>query len=136
MKIAYLTIALIVLALLLVGCGSRAALEDTQWVLVALNGDPPLTNTSPSAEFSADQISGSAGCNHYFGEYTVRDANITIGDLARTEMYCVDPEGLMVQEDNFLAALESAASYRLVSERFELLDANGSVVLVLESAPH
>ena len=123
-----------ILALLLAGCGSGSALEDTHWVLVALNGEPPLADTSPSAGFSADQISGSAGCNHYFGEYTAGDSDIAMGDLARTEMYCVEPEGMMAQEDAFLAALASATSYRLVGEQLELLDANGGLVLAFESS--
>jgi len=128
-----------VLAVLLVGCSPSPAdgpsLDGTQWVLVALDGEPPLTGKAPSAEFSADQISGSAGCNHYFGTYAVSGSEITITDVARTEMYCMDPEGVMDQEETFVAALTSAASYRLSGARLELLDATGSVVLTFEPSP-
>ena len=134
-----LTIALMTLALLLVGCSpspaDSPALEGTRWALVTLEGEPPLTGTAPSAEFSADQISGSASCNHYFGTYAVSGNDITITGVARTEMYCTDPEGVMDQEEAFVAALTSAASYRLSGTRLELLDATGSVILAFEPPP-
>ena len=73
-----LMIAVMALAVLLVGCGSRPAegpsLDGTEWVLVTLGGEAPLPDTAPSAEFSADQISGSAGCNTYFATYEVGGA--------------------------------------------------------------
>jgi heat shock protein HslJ len=94
-----LTIALMALAVSLVGCS-----PSPQWVLVALEGKLPLTGTAPSAEFSANQISGSAGCNHYFGAYAVGGGNITISDVGSTEMYCMEPEGAMDQEQAFLTA--------------------------------
>jgi heat shock protein HslJ len=47
-------------------------------------------------------------------------------------MYCMDPEGVMDQEEAFLAALTSAASYRLSGAWLELLDATGSVILAFE----
>jgi heat shock protein HslJ len=104
-------------------------------MLVTLKGEPPLAGTAPSAEFSADQISGSTGCNHYFGPYAVSGSDITIGDVASTEMYCMDPEGVMDQEQAFLVALASVASYRLAGARLELLDAAGSVALACKPQP-
>jgi heat shock protein HslJ len=89
-----LTITLMIWAVLLVGWRPSPAdgpsLEGRQWVLVTLEGKLPPTGTAPSAEFSADQISGSAGCNHYFGTYVVSGGSITISDVGSTEMYCMD----------------------------------------------
>jgi heat shock protein HslJ len=128
-----LTIAVIALAVLLVGCGPRpadsAALQDTRWVLVSLGGEPPLAGTAPSAEFTEDQISGSAGCNTYFGTYAVSGSEITIADVANTEMWCMEPEGVMDQEAAFLKALDTVATYRVDADRLELLDEAGSPVL-------
>jgi heat shock protein HslJ len=127
------------LALLLVGCGpgpaDGASLRDTRWVLVALGGEPPLAGTAPSAEFSAEEVRGSAGCNTYFGSYTVNGSEIRISDLAHTEMWCSDPEGVMDQDQAFLAALASVASYRLAGERLELVDGTGGVTLTFEPQP-
>lgn len=131
-------IAVLALTVVLGGCrpspADRAPLQGTQWVLVTLEGKPPLTGATPSAKFSADQISGSTGCNHYFGEYAVSSGDITIRDLARTERYCMDPEGVMDQEEAVLNALISATSYRVAGARLKLLDVNDDVVLVFEPA--
>ncbi|MGD8491109.1 MAG: META domain-containing protein [Anaerolineae bacterium] len=127
------------LAVLLVGCGSSpadsSALQETRWALVTLGGDALLPGTAPSAEFSADQISGSAGCNTYFGTYDASGSEMTIGDVAHTEMWCVEPEGVMDQEQAFLAALASVTGYRLAGGRLELLDESGSVILIFEPQP-
>ena len=134
-RLGLLAIGLLTLAVLLLGCGGAAdgpALPDTQWVLVALAGEPPLPGTAPSVEFSPDEISGSAGCNTYFGAYTAGDSEITIGDVASTEMWCMEPEGVMDQEQAFLVALRSAAGYRLSGAQLELLDAADSVILTFE----
>jgi len=125
-------LALLILLPFVIGWLGGPSLEGTQWTLVTLEGKPPLAGTALSAEFSADQISGSAGCNHYFGAYTVSGSDVTIGDVGSTEMYCMDPEGVMDQEQAFLAVLASANSYRLAGTRLELLDATGGVILTFE----
>ncbi len=134
-----LIIAVITLAVLLVGCGSGPAdnpsLKGTQWQLVMLGGETLLPDTAPSAEFTADQISGSAGCNTYFGTYAVSDSEFSFGDVANTEMWCMEPAGVMDQEQAFLAALASVASYRLTEGRLELLDGTGGVILAFEPQP-
>ena len=129
-----LMLAVMALAVLLVGCGSSPAnnssLQGTRWVLVTLAGEPPLTGTAPSAEFSVDQISGSAGCNTYFGTYAASSSEFRISDLASTEMWCMEPEGVMDQEMAFLNALDTVASYRMDAHRLELRDAAGTQILV------
>jgi heat shock protein HslJ len=54
---------------------------------------------------------------------------MSISDVAHTEMWCADPEGVMDQEQAFLAALAPVASYRLAGQRLELLDGTGAVLL-------
>lgn len=133
-----LAIGLMILAVLLAGCGAAAdgpSLQDTQWVLVTLAGEPPLPGTAPSAEFSSDEVSGSAGCNTYFGAYAVDGSEITIGDVASTEMWCDAPPGVMDQEQAVLTALKSAAGYRLSGAQLDLLDATERVILKFEPRP-
>jgi heat shock protein HslJ len=136
MKRRTLRIAVMALAVLIVACGSSPAdsssLKDTRWVLVTLGGEALLPDTAPSAEFSADQISGSAGCNTYFGTYEASGDELSIGDVAVTEMWCMEPEGVMDQEQSFLAALASVTSFRLAGEQLELLDGTGETILSLE----
>ena len=133
-----LAIGLLILAVLLVGCGGPAngpALKDTQWMLATLGGEAPPAGTAPSVVFSADEVSGSAGCNTYFGAYAVDGSEITIGDVASTEMWCMEPAGVMDQEQAFLAALRSAAGYRLSGAQLEILDATDRVILTFEPRP-
>lgn len=127
---------LILMAMALEACGpgdagqtGGASLEGTQWVLLALNGQPPLAGTTPTAEFSESEISGSTGCNHYFGSYEATGSDLTISEVGMTEMYCMEPAGVMEQEQAFLSVLASVTSYRLAADRLEMLDSVGNVVL-------
>jgi len=119
-------LGLIVLTVLLVSAGitgcasdSAAELEDKRWVLESY-GDPDnpqdvIEDTTVSAEFSEGQVNGKAGCNNYFGSYEISGTEITFGPVGSTEMYCMDPEGVMDQETAYLSALTAA-------EKFEIRD--------------
>ncbi|MGD8599391.1 MAG: META domain-containing protein, partial [Anaerolineae bacterium] len=76
-----------------------------------------------------------AGCNTYFGPYEAGGSEMTINDVAHTEMWCAEPEGVMDQEQAFLAALASVTGYRLAGERLELLDDSGGAILIFEPQP-
>lgn len=78
-------------------------------------------------------FTGSAGCNHYGGSYRVDGETFSTDSIFRTEMYCLEPEGVMEQEDAYLAALEAAAAYKVDAEgRLILFDASGMPVLFYE----
>jgi heat shock protein HslJ len=131
-----LLVVVMAIALLLVGCGPSsddgASLQGTRWALVTLGGGALLPGTAPSVEFSEDQMSGSTGCNTYFSEYEVSGDELSIGAVAVTEMWCMEPEGVMDQEQAFLDALASVTGYRLAGERLELLDGTGEAILTFE----
>jgi heat shock protein HslJ len=141
MKVKCLAI-LIGMALMLAACSrasangegpDSASLTGTQWALVAMQGQPPLPGTAPSAEFTEREIIGSTGCNRYFGSYEITNGGMTISQVGATEQYCVDPDGAMEQEKAFLAALTSVTGYRMMANRLELLDAAGDVVLTFRT---
>jgi heat shock protein HslJ len=120
---------------------AAASLEGTPWQLDSyLNSQGELVSVLPdtevTAEFQAGQVTGSAGCNSYFGSYESDGNRLTLGAIGMTEMYCA-PEALMDQEAAYLAALESAASYQVVGGKLQIADADGETVLtfsVLEPA--
>jgi heat shock protein HslJ len=101
------------LALLLAGCGSAGSgageatgSPDGDWVLVEGTGPdgaiPIVEGSPPSLSIDGDEWGGSI-CNHY-GSTVRRDGDqVTIGDVARTEMACLE-EGLMASEDAYLAS--------------------------------
>jgi heat shock protein HslJ len=103
--------------------------------LERLRGQPPIAGSTITLEFESGRLGGSAGCNGYGGPYQVEGDQLTVGELARTLMYCQDPAGLMDQEDGFLEALATVARYRTTAGRLELLDGAGQVVLALVPPP-
>lgn len=115
-------ILLIVLAAALIlaftGCSGSTAnkLEDVKWVLESYGDrDNPknvIDETEVTATFNSedDRVTGSAGCNQYFGGYEIKDG-LSVGMLANTEMWCGEPEGRMDQETEYLKILQTAESY-------------------------
>lgn len=113
--------------------GDAASLAGRTWRLVSLDGRAVVAGTRVTAEFGADsRVTGSAGCNRYFGLATVKGEQLRVGALGSTRMYC-SPDELMAQESAYLAALEKATEYRVVSGRLQLGPAPGAVSLVYEA---
>lgn len=89
------------------------ALAGTSWRLETLAGAPPVQGTSPTLQFSADsRVSGTTGCNRYFGAYQ-NDLG-RFGDLGSTRMACDAPR--MEQERTFLSILSGAQSVAVGSD--------------------
>lgn len=126
-------LALVAITGALAACGSSGgggSLEGTVWVLESYDGQSVIPGTEITAEFAGGEVSGSAGCNRYFGSYESDKDKLTFSVLGQTEMYCMDPEGAMDQESAFLRLLGGTASYQASGERLELFDAGGASVLV------
>lgn len=111
------------------------SLTGNLWQVISYNnGKEAVVSVILGTELTAlfdeqGQLSGSAGCNNYTAAYEVEGGNITIGPAATTRMMCSDPEGIMDQETEYLAALEMAASYEFEDDRLILLDAEGRRVV-------
>ena len=76
-----LALALLFVALLLVGCGNRASgLLGTTWRLIEIDGQAPLAGAEVTLQFEPDAVSGSTGCNHY-GEYKAGSNELAFGML-------------------------------------------------------
>lgn len=108
--------------------------EGTTWNHRFYQGNQPMwqplvPGTSISAVFEGDTISGSAGCNQYTGTFTRNENEISIGELATTRMMCAEPEGIMDQEDRYLAALETVVAIRESARTIELFDAEQPIML-------
>jgi heat shock protein HslJ/LysM repeat protein len=116
-----------------------SSLGGTSWVVLSYNNGKQavvsvIVGTELTALFGEDgALSGSAGCNNYTGSYQVDDQNISIGPLATTRMMCSEPEGIMEQESQYLAALESAATYRMEGDGLELRTADGALAAAFEA---
>jgi len=80
--------------------------NNNRHAVVGVMGDRGIT-----LEFTAEQVSGSAGCNRFSASYTTDGNSISFSPAAATRMACEEP--LMTQEQEFLAALASAVKWRI-----------------------
>ncbi len=118
--IILMAVLTVVMILSFTGCNGSSSdtLEDVKWMLESYgNRDNPqdvLEGTQITATFNSedDRVTGSAGCNTYFGGYEIKDG-LSIGMLANTEMWCGEPEGRMDQETEYLKILQTAKSYTI-----------------------
>jgi len=91
-------------------------LDGSAWILTAINSDTSIIGNPPTLEFESDQVVGNASCNIYGGSYEVKGDMIRFGQLARTEMYCMKPEGVMDQEQTYLEILGAAKRIELADD--------------------
>ena len=117
-KRAMLISLLVAVVVLLSACagilpGSGDPLEGTSWRLNTLGGASLLPGTEITLTFEEGQVRGSSGCNTYGGSYRVDDDKISMTDLYNTEMACMDPQGVMDQETEYLELLRDAQAFEV-----------------------
>jgi heat shock protein HslJ len=104
-------------ALLIAGCAHVGAASDrpdarslagTQWTIAGINGVTPTAGRKTEMRFTADRVSGNAGCNGFGGGYTFADGVMTTTRLVSTKMACPGPG--MAQEDAVFKILARPAT--------------------------
>ncbi len=110
--------------------GRSGGLEDITWIL-EFYGEPEslqtvLEGTEITALFDSaeGQVTGSAGANNYSGAYQISKNKLSIQEIAHTEMYRLDPEGIMEQEEQYLRALTAAESYEISVGKLQITSGN------------
>jgi putative lipoprotein len=94
------------------------------WVLTALPDQPAALGTgaaAPTLEIDgpSKRISGSTGCNQYFGTAVVESGSaLSLDPSGMTRMAC--PDAVTAVEDAFLAALRATTSYGIRGVTLEL----------------
>jgi len=108
-------IAMVALVFTLTGCVGKNQddLRGTSWLLKEMNGVPLMSGTTLTIEFTDDQISGSAGCNHFGADYEMYGSKLNFNSLYNTEMYCMEPKGIMDQEQVYLESLRTVDEFSL-----------------------
>jgi len=128
-------------ALLVFEPQAEVSLEGTVWEVISYNNGTGgvvsvVIGTKISAEFGeSGQLSGSAGCNNYTASYEVDGENIKIGPAAATRKFCAEPERIMEQEGQYLAALEMAARFEIENDRMDMYTEVGSRVGTFKMIP-
>ena len=118
-------------------------LENVRWLLASIDGqalpegvsaDALFTPAdSPAAQSEDNSVNGSAGCNTFFGTYTLVGNTLTAGPFGLTQMMCEEP-ALQV-EQAFLAGLESVQSYQITLNQLIINTATGSLLLYTDRMP-
>lgn len=103
-------------------------LVGTEWMVVDIGGYDVLPGTALSLSFiPGNNVQGNGGCNTYGGTYSVDDDRLAISITTSTQVSCDD--SITQQEGAFLAALESAATFKVGPGRLRIRDASGATVL-------
>ena len=116
---------LIVLAFCLFGCNQSIPLENTKWMLEQYGESKNLTTVLEETEITAmfdsveGRVTGSAGCNNYFGSYELDGKKLTLsGPIGSTRMSC--GEHIDKQEYEYLTKLETAESYQIKNNELQI----------------
>ena len=129
-KIYNLSLSFMILATLMVACNSanpsamseEEALTATTWKLTAIDKREPIEAPNEiTLTFNDGQVSGNSGCNSFGGSYSVNGDKIQFSQLASTMMACMQPEGIMEQEQVILQYLNQAQTYRFEDGRLVLV---------------
>ncbi len=106
---------------------SENTLAGTPWLLATLDGYPPVTGSQVTLNFDASgRVSGTDGCNRFFGPYTVDGNALTFGPLAGTMMAC--PPEIMTQASAFSKALAGTKTFAIADSVLTLSDAGGTAL--------
>lgn len=107
----------------------RAAVAGADWDLMELAGQAAPTGAGgrrATIRFEADtsRATGFAGCNRYFGSYTLAGTTLRFRPVGMTRMACA--EGMQL-EQQLSAALDATRSYTLNANQLTLLGGEGPV---------
>ncbi len=94
--------------------------REWKWVMTQMNDGLELTPRDPDAftlRFAADgSMNGTTDCNSFFGQYQVRETELTFGPIGSTKMFCENS-----QESEFLRYLGEVGSYMIEEDTGRLV---------------
>src|SRR5215469_15356633 len=94
-----------------VSASAPLTLLGTEWLLVDVNGTPPLPKVQATLSFvEANRVAGNGSCNRFTGSVAVSGNKLRVGPLASTRMACLN-DNVGAQEDKYLKALGAATRY-------------------------
>ncbi|MCI5224648.1 MAG: META domain-containing protein [Candidatus Electrothrix sp. AR4] len=130
-------------SLIVSGCAlvkpTDQTLAGTSWEVTGYHNGQSIASVindakTLTANFGTDgKMGGSAGCNSYSSPYTAEAAtnSLVLGRIISTKMAC-SQDGIMRQEQQFLAALRTVAIYHIGGDTLILQTADGTVAIHLK----
>jgi heat shock protein HslJ len=136
----------LILCLLLLACMAGCLtpssppeeLTGHSWRLVSYNTGNEMADAGPlttiTLKFGEDgRISGNAGCNDYFGNYTIEGGLTGIGVQKTTKKNCPARGGVMETEQRYLLLLENTTRYSIDQDELTLSYYDVKKLLVFRS---
>ena len=134
-RIQNVLIIMLITGLISVACQPSSVnngdFEETAYRLKFIRKSIPLQGKEITIRFEDDKVSGNAGCNSYFGTIKIKGNGITFSQLAMTEMACMEPEGIMEQEQEYLSFLSDVVSFSIDGDQL-ILKKDGQAQLTFE----
>jgi heat shock protein HslJ len=102
---------------------SLTSVIETQWNLIELNGTAVNVPASEGQVYiylqqEGDKLSGSDGCNRFFGSYDLSGSSLQFHSVAQTLMTC---RGAFTErEAEFIEALKLVSSYQIADNVLQL----------------
>jgi heat shock protein HslJ len=116
----------------LIASSPSISLQSNPWQLVTLNNQSPtVSGATITANFDESRITGSSGCNSYFGPYTTQNNNIEIGQISSTLKACIGDVANL--EKTYLSLLTQANSYLISGQTLTLFNDNQQPILVFQT---
>ena len=116
-------------------------LAGTRWTVANFNNGKGavvgvISGTTLTMDFgTSGRVEGKAGCNTYFATYSASGNALTVGQPGATSMMCETPEGVMQQEQQFLKALQSAASFQITGNQLQIRSGADALAIMANRAP-
>jgi heat shock protein HslJ len=115
-----------------VGMTMKTDLSGGEWRPSEMSAAELPAQARMFVEFTpGGQITGSGGCNRFFGGYAIEGNTIKIGPIASTRKGC---PGITPVEMRFFAALESATTFERDGDKLVLYDASGEPIVWFDFA--
>lgn len=99
----------------------QAALENTYWKLVSLNGTPILIIEDQREPHlilkQGDRVQGFSGCNQFMGQFGLKDNRLQFGPIATTMRACMPS---IDYEHRFLQLLQGEVNWSIDGEQLNL----------------
>ncbi|HEX5135450.1 MAG TPA: META domain-containing protein [Planctomycetota bacterium] len=121
------------------GCGATAGarwdeVQGTVWVLLSMEGTPPLAGTETTLTLDVGRLYGQA-VNRYSAQYERTEGAFQIDAIAATKKFLDDPPGAMAQEARYLKLLDEVDGWRMSGSWLELLRGETTVLVFRRRNP-
>ena len=116
-------------------------LAGTRWTVANFNNGTGavvglIAGTTITMDFDANgRVQGKAGCNTYFANYQAGGNVLSVSQPGTTNLFCDSPEGVMQQEQQFLAALQSAATFQITGSQLQIRTGADALAIMANRAP-